>query len=175
MSLIENTSLTLCAQISLSINIFGHIVSVRNKAIVAALVLLIIAGVVLFPTQLSEYVRPPADRQTEQKKKSADKDLKPVNQTWTASVVFSGEAAGQTDAFSVPRGPWRLRWEVDGYPSAANLGLSVIPTDQLAEPVLEKHGITAPGKGVVTIPRGGEFYIRVSSYEANWKLTVETR
>ncbi len=159
----------------------------RNIAVDVAFVLLIIAGAVFFPTQLSKNARSPAENQSQvtpetksvvQNKKPDDlakpnNRVKPVNKTWTASSFFSGNETGQTDIFTVPKGPWRLRWEVDGYPSAASVGFSVISTEDSAKTVFEEHGLSAPRKGVVRIPRGGEFYILVSSYEANWKLTVE--
>lgn len=144
----------------------------RNKAIVLAIGLLILAAIIFFPTQLIQDALSPADRQAAPEKNTANKKLK---RTWEASVVFSGQDTGETDTFTVPRGPWRLRWEVDGYPSAASLGFSVFSTDGSSKPIFEKHGFSAPNKGIVKIQRGGEFYILVSSYEANWQLAVENR
>lgn len=146
----------------------------KNKAIIVLLGLLLAFGMLLFTGQLNKN-QIPEYRKSSPDKKSAKKSEKPIKKAWVSSAIFSGDAPGQTDVFNVPKEPWRLRWEVDGSPNSASLSLTVFTANGVHEPILERNSIAGPGEGSIIIPRGGNFYILASSYEANWILTVDTR
>ena len=146
----------------------------KNKAIIVLLGLLLAVGMLLFTGQLNTN-QIPKYRKSSPDKKSAKKSEKPIKKAWVSSAIFSGGEPGQTDVFNIPKGPWRLSWEVDGSTNSASLALTVFTANGVHEPILERNGIAGPSKGSLIIPRGGDFYIQVSSYEANWILTVDTR
>ena len=101
-----------------------------------------------------------------------EEKAKPV---WRESALFNGQAPGQTASFTIARGPWRLRWEADGQPTSSSLGFTVFNENQALPPVVEKNGLKVPDGGTLTFKQSGVFYILVSSYEANWRFTVESQ
>ena len=136
----------------------------RKKTIAVILIIAVLVGVLALA--ISEYMG--------KKEKRPRRIARPhVKKVYNAFAGFSGQAPTKTHTFKIDRGPWRLHWELDGVPKSASLSFTVFSKNPAIPPILQENGLRWQDSGTLTIRKAGVFYILVSSFDADWRLSVE--